>query len=121
MALQTRYLFLKLSACSGGTARESLAERRYGEKGSRAAIRVLGDELDGIQLRARCGVTGIERRASPLQYQKQLRLQSRNSADRQLVTECLHGQRDQRHFGNTVGGFGIGYLDNPDAQGRRLE
>jgi len=68
MALQTRCLFLKLSACSGGTARKS-------KKGSRPAIRVLGDELGGIQLRARCGVTGIEGGTSPLQYQKQLRLQ----------------------------------------------
>ena len=40
--------------------------RRDGEESPRAAVRIVGDELDGVQLRARCRVTGIGRRAGRL-------------------------------------------------------
>ena len=48
---------------AGGTAGKSAARRRDGEKGPRAAVRIVGDELDGVQLRARCRAAGIERRS----------------------------------------------------------
>ena len=38
------------------------------KKGPRAAIRILGDELDGVQLRARCRSARIERRASGIPH-----------------------------------------------------
>ncbi len=48
------------------TARKSSAGRRHGEEGARPAIRVVGDELDGVQLRPRCCSARIERRTGRL-------------------------------------------------------
>ncbi len=52
--------------CSRGTARQPAAGRRDGEEGARAAVRVVGDELDGVQLRARCRFARIDRRTRRL-------------------------------------------------------
>ena len=44
---------------AGGTAREPSDERRDGDRCAQAPVRVVGDELDGIQLRAGCRAAGI--------------------------------------------------------------
>ncbi len=51
----------RAEGCAGRTARKSSAGRRDGEEGARAAVRILGDELDGVQLRARRRAARIER------------------------------------------------------------
>src|SRR5207247_1066687 len=51
-----------------GATGEPAAERRGRTAGSRPVIRVLGDELDGLQLRARCPAPRLEWSTGPIPH-----------------------------------------------------